>query len=109
MFIYLLYLVLGVFLALVDELLGHHLVLGVGIFVDKSVALILGILETLKLFLLYTLLCQLKLAFHHKQSKPLAQLRVREILQGILCCNDASLVVVASVCTVAEILAEVVI
>ena len=61
-------------LALGYESLGCYLIFRVGILVQESVALVLGILETLKLLLLHTLLCQLKLALHNKQRELLAKL-----------------------------------
>ena len=106
---YFLFSVLCHFLALADEFLSHALVLRVWIFVNKSVALVLCVLEALQLLLLHTLLRQLKLTLHDKKGEFLTQFRIRIVLQRILRSDNASLIVVAAIGAVAEILSEVII
>ena len=91
------------FLAFLDVFLGSGTLLRVRILINEAVALILSILIALQLLALHTHLGKLVLALHNQCSKLLALVAVRIILQGVLGCNDASLIVVAALGAVAEI------
>lgn len=78
----------GELLTTLDKLLGSYPILGIRIFVDESIAFIFGILITLQAFGFHAILCEFILASHQQDSKILAQRRIREVLQGILCRND---------------------
>ena len=97
-------------LALGNILLGQCLVGRVGILIEESVTLVLGITIAFHSAQFGTVLCQFELALHDEQGEILAMTAIGVLLQGILRRNDAGLVVALLVgIDVAEITSQVVI
>ena len=95
------------FFAFLDVLLGSLALGTLGIFVDESVALVLGITIAVEFLLLYTLACQFKLALHDEHCEILTHRHKGIGFEGILAGDDACLVVATACEAVTEIVAEV--
>ena len=81
----------------------------VGIFVNKAITFVFGILKTFQFLRLDALFGQLKLTFHEQQGKIFAQSTIRIVLQSVLGGDDTCLIIVSAIVSVTKVSAQVVI
>ena len=97
------------FFADLNILLGIGTLLTVGVLIDETITLILGIAITLQSLRLDAPFRQFELAFHDKHGEIFFFRTERICFDGVLGCNDARLVIASPTGTIAEIRAKIVI